>query len=1710
MRRSALELLSHPWIRNALRTLARSESLSSASSASLKLLREAGVIEAAAPPPPASGSASAMRGGIRQPPQQQSGMQGARLGAVQHHSSASTVLGEEFGSFAMPSIGSTSVAATSGGATSGGGAPLPRQASTTTGTSGDLAAFADDEEEDDLGKAIAAKSGWKRASVSAPLQLKSTLPLTSPTPSSIPSSSPASVTPAATPTSSSSRPAQAVSGMTARLSAWQDEEDADDIGSSTAARAVKSVAASAAAPQSSSAAIPAPALQRAATPVPVPAAPPAAIPRGLSAWADNEEDDIAASATAAAAAAPSRSGKQAAPPAAAAARPLSLAVTPAVAPEPTMTRVDARVGTPKPSSSTSSAGVTGVLRPIVPGAGFGQPRPSPSPPAALTIGGGQPASRSGLAAWADDESEDVICGKGGSSGGASRSSPAAAASANQQAQLPTHRPVGTAHASITGHMVTPSIILGPHAASFSMADFAISGSGSTATTISSGGSGRTAPAAPPRPGADRDKEDDRTLADGLAAATRGLSAMDLQQRLSASKSGSGTGTHSSIVSRSQASAATRARLSNATGAAASSDSTAIPTPATAAPGDAAAAATAGGDAFDDFEMEAFDSSDFQRDAKGEAARVRRKLLATLLAQVTCKPIAGEQPPQAPTAAWARTLSQQQQQKQRLSKQPPHAPTSAAARRDVDVDLTLGDEAVDDVMRSVVGVFDSDIDGSSDHASPSDQHRQQYITSDRRDGKQLHPTNAAAAPPSRRHQQQQQPGSSAALRPVATQAMRMLRSEPGLRAWLVQNHGIPPLLDMVQPTHSSSSGGGSGSGSGSRGGGGTGDAQDADTDGCASESEPVAAAMACLWALRLLNTIAGSDDSIPATADERGDYAPGPSSSSAPSSSSSTSAAVDASVLESMVLIGCLPPILACDRPSNPAPLRLQAARFVRTLLRTSPLTLQALVTCGGFAELASLLQESKRPPALAAVDAAARPVQHGGGNAPSGREPRLSTGASSAITNGSAATRRSGSVFDADLHGDQFSDVNLDIGDGVGSDGGGAVPLSALSSVASTGPDDVDLDAQLLRLACCSGKAGDASAGAQQQQQLLTHALAVHWLLQDAACVRVATEGAAALLRLRAGHVTGNELRRLFSKAGYFDAMATCLRSTFLRLCTQAQPESTAAIAPAATAAGKVVPGAARPQLKGSTALLAAASTSAPHADATTDTGTGADKLPSPASGPLFSPDPREFVTLRPFASPTGHQRPAAAAGVPHAQPGPAVASPSVRHLSAADVPVSPQPLHLGRLAAACVGNLQRGCDVCTAFAQGDGAIKTALASPSLAATLLRMVRPAPYTLLHHPAYRLAVVRMLRAVKWLSMEPAVVRVLHEAGAIGVLTPFLAREVGAGAGNATAVAGSTAVDGGADGLGSGAAERGSTEVASTVLFTIFNLCRVSRERQAAAAGAGIVPVLSAILASPRLSILEPMAVPLLCDLAHAGQQALKALAEADGAKLYVRMLHLGQVHWHAPALNALASWVVAASQVQAAAGLLSLAASTPTVASGSAPSPPSPQAAAAPSALLASSIGTTLSSPSSIETLTVLFTARAASSEALLGPFTNITERCMPVATAFAQATGCPVAAHACKQLASETRAVLLKGLVSLLNAIYGAAVMCSGNAAPRSADATLAERLVRDNGLVQVLQDVKSRHSDKVVVMVQAQNLLDRLVQSAHSSASARLRPGAT
>jgi hypothetical protein len=116
-----------------------------------------------------------------------------------------------------------------------------------------------------------------------------------------------------------------------------------------------------------------------------------------------------------------------------------------------------------------------------------------------------------------------------------------------------------------------------------------------------------------------------------------------------------------------------------------------------------------------------------------------------------------------------------------------------------------------------------------------------------------------------------------------------------------------------------------------------------------------------------------------------------------------------------------------------------------------------------------------------------------------------------------------------------------------------------------------------------------------------------------------------------------------------------------------------------------------------------------------------------------------------------------------------------------------------------------------------------------------------------------------------------------------------------------------------------------ELQNPAVNTLFNLCRLSKSRQDAAAAAGVIPLLQKIVHDN--SPLKQFALPILCDFAHASRACRRRSAQRpvhhpgigadfvracrlwahDGVAFYVRLLK--DPFWVNPALEAVAAWCV---------------------------------------------------------------------------------------------------------------------------------------------------------------------------------------------------------
>lgn len=456
--------------------------------------------------------------------------------------------------------------------------------------------------------------------------------------------------------------------------------------------------------------------------------------------------------------------------------------------------------------------------------------------------------------------------------------------------------------------------------------------------------------------------------------------------------------------------------------------------------------------------------------------------------------------------------------------------------------------------------------------------------------------------------------------------------------------------------------------------------------------------------------------------------------------------------------------------------------------------------------------------------------------------------------------------------------------------------------------------------------------------------LARHFITREAIIARVALHGIGVAFSLGTLTMAANEFRRLFLRAGVLQPLTSHVRNAFAYVCTQCtRPAPTGGDAAAADD-----PGAFRgygfmpPSTTSSPAPPSSARSDA--TPASVDSSVARVKA-SPPLALLPADDDDDMPGMVGFRSDLRLSSTSSAAGSSvtsgtatgssggDAAPPPVMPAPAPRrgHAHASTVPVpSPAPapipvaapMHTSAITRVLMHNLELGVDALATFTGGDAPIKVVLSSPTLIQVLLRLLRPAPYALLHMPDYTGTVVRALKALKALAMEPAAIAIMESA--IHILVPFLLRETGLQA--------TVAVPGGADAarmrastVKVGSAARGmpaaqatikagaptvtaasalhSKDIQSFVLQTLFYICRVNKARQTAAAVAGIIPVLQHVIQyAPGL---KPLALPIMCDLAHASDRARALLHAARAVHTYVSLLSVD--YWHSHAIRALADW-----------------------------------------------------------------------------------------------------------------------------------------------------------------------------------------------------------
>lgn len=173
-------------------------------------------------------------------------------------------------------------------------------------------------------------------------------------------------------------------------------------------------------------------------------------------------------------------------------------------------------------------------------------------------------------------------------------------------------------------------------------------------------------------------------------------------------------------------------------------------------------------------------------------------------------------------------------------------------------------------------------------------------------------------------------------------------------------------------------------------------------------------------------------------------------------------------------------------------------------------------------------------------------------------------------------------------------------------------------------------------------------------------------------------------------------------------------------------------------------------------------------------------------------------------------------------------------------------------------------------FSQAENYVKEVVADRQVLKSVLKDLRR--MTPVHQ-------ITMLKFIKNLSMLSTTIQTLHSADAIEFLIDLLSYSM----------------------------KKGQThfrEISNQVLNTMFNLCRLSKERQEDAAVGGIIPLLLRILKTDRPP--KEFALPILCDMAHSGSKGRRYLWQNNGLHFYVSLLT--DQYWQVTALDAILIWL----------------------------------------------------------------------------------------------------------------------------------------------------------------------------------------------------------
>lgn len=173
-------------------------------------------------------------------------------------------------------------------------------------------------------------------------------------------------------------------------------------------------------------------------------------------------------------------------------------------------------------------------------------------------------------------------------------------------------------------------------------------------------------------------------------------------------------------------------------------------------------------------------------------------------------------------------------------------------------------------------------------------------------------------------------------------------------------------------------------------------------------------------------------------------------------------------------------------------------------------------------------------------------------------------------------------------------------------------------------------------------------------------------------------------------------------------------------------------------------------------------------------------------------------------------------------------------------------------------------------FSQAENYVKEVVADRQVLKSVLKDLRR--MTPVHQ-------ITMLKFIKNLSMLSTTIETLHSADAIEFLIDLLSYGM----------------------------KKGQThlrEMSNQVLNTLFNLCRLSKDRQEDAAVGGIIPLLLRIMRTDRPP--KEFVLPILCDMAHSGSKGRRYLWQNKGLEFYVSLLT--DQYWQVTALDAILVWL----------------------------------------------------------------------------------------------------------------------------------------------------------------------------------------------------------